>query len=162
MATARSELLRALAQQVADALPAGIVAEVVLTGSVSRGSADEVSDIEMLVVTREPLELEQCFTLTQEAGLAGLDSWGPRGGPAWRVSGSRAGVPLELIWWPREHAEARVAALLAGEAPSTADALVHGVPLRTSGLLAAWQERLREYPPELAEAQIEEAALRWC
>src|SRR5207244_11489429 len=26
---------------------------------------------------------------------------------------------------------------------------------------AAWQERLREYPPELAAAQIEEAALPW-
>lgn len=29
-----------------------------LTGSVSRGMADEVSDIEMLVVTREPIALE--------------------------------------------------------------------------------------------------------
>ena len=38
---------------------------------------------------------------------------------------------------------------------------MHGVPLRTTGLLAAWQERLSEYPPELAAAQIEEAALRW-
>jgi hypothetical protein len=70
-------------------------------------------------------------------------------------------VPLELIWWPREYAEARIDALLAGEAPSTADALVHGLPLRTMGLLAAWQERLREYPQDLAAAQIEEAALRW-
>jgi len=38
---------------------------------------------------------------------------------------------------------------------------VHGVPLRTKGLLAAWQARLREYPQELAAAQIEEAALPW-
>jgi hypothetical protein len=38
---------------------------------------------------------------------------------------------------------------------------VHGVPLRTKGLLAAWQERLREYPEDLAAAQIEEAALPW-
>src|SRR5215213_11445998 len=60
MAEARSELLRTLAQRVADALPPAIVEEVVLTGSVSRGAADEVSDIEMLVVTRGPLELEQC------------------------------------------------------------------------------------------------------
>src|SRR5919199_329121 len=56
---------------------------------------------------------------------------------------------------------AQVDALHAGEAPSTADALVHGVPLRTAGLLAAWQERLSEYPPELAAARIEAAALRW-
>jgi hypothetical protein len=161
MATTRSETLRMLAQQVADALPDDVAEEIVLTGSVSRGQADDVSDIEMLVVTREPLELEDCFALARGAGLEGLDTWGPQGGPARRVSGYREGAPLELIWWPREFAEARIDALLAGEASSTADALVHGVPLRTTGLLAAWQERLREYPPALAAALIEDAALPW-
>lgn len=161
MATTRSKTLRTLAQLVADALPDDVAEEVVLTGSVSRGQADEVSDIEMLVVTRELLELEDCFRLARAAGLEGLDTWGAQDGPARRVSGYRERVPLELIWWHREYAESQIDAVLAGEAPSTADALVHGVPLRTSGLLAAWQERLREYPPELAAAQIEEAALPW-
>jgi hypothetical protein len=123
--------------------------------------ADEVSDIEMLVVTCEPLELEDCFGLARAAGLEGRDTWGAPDEQARRVSGYLERVPIELIWWPREYAEARIDALLAGEAPSTADALVHGVPLRTRGLLAAWQERLREYPQELAAAQIEEAALPW-
>jgi hypothetical protein len=123
--------------------------------------ADDISDIEMLVVTREPLALERCFRLARRAGLAGLDTWGAQDGPARRVSGHRDGVPIELIWWPRGYAQAQVDALHAGEAPSTADALVHGVPLRTTGVLAAWQERLSEYPPELAAARIEAAALRW-
>ncbi|MBA3691029.1 MAG: hypothetical protein H0W82_06420 [Actinobacteria bacterium] len=70
-------------------------------------------------------------------------------------------MPIELVWWPREYVEARIDALLAGEVSSAADALANGVPLRTSGLLGAWQERLRAYPPDLAAAQIEEAALRW-
>jgi hypothetical protein len=133
----------------------------VLTGSVSRGMADEVSDIEMLVVTHASVALEECFALARGAGLEGLGTWGPQGGPAQRVSGSREGVPLELIWWPREHADAQVDAILAGEPSSTADALTHGVSLRTAGRLAAWQERLRAYPPELAAARIEEAALPW-
>jgi hypothetical protein len=157
----RSEELRALAQRVADALAAGLVEEVVLAGSVARGVADEVSDIEMLVVTSEALSLGECLRLAGAAGLDGLDTWGRRGGPDHRVSGYRDGVSLELTWWPRSHAEARVAALLAGEASSAADALVCGVPLRTRGRLATWQERLREYPPELAAARIEEAALPW-
>lgn len=161
MTTARSDELRTLAQRVADALPAEIADEVVLTGSVSRGAADEISDVEMLVVTRAPLELEQCFGLARGAGLHGLGSWGAQDGPARRVSGYREGVPVELIWWPRGYAQARIDALRAGEAPSTADALVHGVPLRTAGWLAAWQERLSEYAPELAAARIEQAALRW-
>jgi hypothetical protein len=154
-------MLRKLAQRVADAFPADVVEEVVLTGSVSRGMADEVSDVEMLVVTRELLDLEECFALARGAGLEGLDSWGPPGGPTRRVSGERDGVPLELIWWPRAHAEKQVDGVFAGEDQATADALAHGVPLRTRGLLAAWQERLGEYPSELAAARIEEAALRW-
>jgi hypothetical protein len=161
MATTRSETLRTVAQRVADALPPEVAEEVVLTGSVSRGVADEVSDIEMLVVTHEPLELEECYGLARAAGLEGLDTWGAQGGPARRVSGYREGEPLELVWWPREFAEAQIDALLSGNVSSSADALVHGVPLRTSGLLEAWQERLREYPQELARAQIEEAALPW-
>jgi predicted nucleotidyltransferase len=161
MATTRNKTLQTLAQRVADALPTEVAEEVVLTGSVSRGVADEVSDIEMLVVTREPLELEECFGLARAAGLEGLDTWGAQDGPARRVSGYREGEPLELVWWPREYAEAQIDALLAGEASSSADALACGVALRTSGLLEAWQDRLRDYPEELAAAQIEEAALPW-
>ena len=58
--SARSLELRSVAQRVADALPAA-AEEVVLTGSVSRGVADEVSDIEMLVVTSGEPELEESW-----------------------------------------------------------------------------------------------------
>src|SRR2546425_9117036 len=44
---------------------------------------------------------------------------------------------------------------------ASADAIANGVALRTSGLLAQWQERLRHYPDELAKARIEDAALKW-
>ncbi|HEY1564278.1 MAG TPA: nucleotidyltransferase domain-containing protein, partial [Gaiellaceae bacterium] len=156
----RSEELQKLAQRVADAFPPGVI-EVVLTGSVSRGMADDVSDVEMLVVTDEPLELEDAYALARGAGLDGLDSWGAQGLPAKRVSGYVEGQPFELIMWPRELAEEELDALLEGKLSSSADALVHGVSLRTTGLLAEWQERLRDYPDELAAARIEEAALPW-
>jgi hypothetical protein len=161
VATTRSEELRALAQRVVDALPEDAVVEAVLTGSVSRGMADEVSDIEMLLVTPGPLELEECFALAGAAGLERLDTWGAQGTPAKRVSGYREGQPLELIWWPRAFAEERIDEIFAGTVTSTADAIANGVSLRTSGLLEAWQERLGAYPDELAAAQIEEAALPW-
>ena len=141
MASAKTDELRALAQRVADALPAD-VEEVVVTGSVSRGVADDVSDVEMLVVTRESLELEEAFGYARAAGLTGLDTWGPQDGPARKVSGSLDGVPFELIWWGRDFAESRIDALLEGEISSSADALVHGIALRSGGLLAAWQDRL--------------------
>lgn len=158
--TARSAKLRALAQRIANALPPS-VEEAVLTGSVSRGVADDVSDIELLLVTSGELELEACFALAASAGLTDLGTWGPQGVPTKRVSGMRDGVPIELVWWSREHAEAAVDAIFAGDPSTTADALDHGVALRSSGALARWQERLRDYPDELAAARIEEAALTW-
>jgi hypothetical protein len=158
--TARTVELRALAQAIADALPA-TVDEVVLTGSVSRGVADDVSDIEMLIVTQGELELDECFSLAAACGLTDLGTWGEQGVPTKRVSGYRDGVPIELIWWSRAHAETALDAVFAGDLSTAADALAHGVALRTSGLLALWQERLRDYPDELAAARIEEAALKW-
>ena len=159
-ATARSVVLRSIAQGVADALPLA-VEEVVLTGSVSRGVADDVSDIEMLIVTQGELELGDCFSLAAACGLTDLGTWGRQGVPTKRVSGYRDGVPVELIWWGRAHAETAIDAIFAGDLSVTADAVANGVALRTSGLLTRWQEGLRHYPDELAGARIEDAALTW-
>jgi len=160
IATARSAELHAVALRIANALPAS-VEEVVLTGSVSRGVADDVSDIEMLVVTEEPLELETCFGLAAAAGLTELGTWGPQDVPTRRVSGYREGVPIELIWWSQAYAESAIDAVVAGELSTTGDAIANGIALRTSGALARWQERLGHYPDDVAAARIEEAALTW-
>jgi predicted nucleotidyltransferase len=154
VATARSEELRAIAQRVADALPPEAI-EVVLTGSVSRGVADEVSDIEMLVVTTGRLSLADAFELARLAGLEQRDSWGDPGTPTRRVFGYLDGEPVETIWWSRELAEELFAT------GGSAEALANGVALRTSGLLADWQARLADYPDELAAERIEQAAQRW-
>jgi predicted nucleotidyltransferase len=154
VATARSEELRALAQRVADALPPEAI-EVVLTGSVSRGVADDVSDIELLVVTEEPLSLAEAFELARGAGLEERDSWGDPATQTRRVFGYVDGQPVETIWWSRELADESFAA------GGSAEAIANGVPLRTSGVLARWQEQLAEYPDELAAERIEQAAERW-
>jgi predicted nucleotidyltransferase len=158
--TGRTRELRELAQRIADALPPK-VEEVVLTGSVSRGVADEVSDIEMLFVTTEQLELAECFEHARRIGLERLDTWGVQGTETNRVFGYLDGAPVETIWWSREFAEASVAAILAGQPSGSAEALANGVALRTVGLLEDWQARLRDYPEEVAAARIEDAALPW-
>jgi hypothetical protein len=159
-ATARTGELCSISRAIADALPP-TVEEVVLTGSVSRGVADDISDIEMLVVTESELNLNDCFSLAASCGLAGLGTWGQQDGPTKRVSGYRDGAPIELTWWSRAQAETAVDALFTVDVSTTADALANGMALRTSGLLARWQERLRHYPAELADARIEDAALKW-
>jgi predicted nucleotidyltransferase len=156
----RTRELRELAQRIADALPP-VVEEVVLTGSVSRGVADEVSDIEMLFVTTEQLELSECFEHARRLGFERMDTWGVQGTETNRVFGFLDEVPVETIWWSREFAEASVDAILAGQPSGTAEALANGVSLRSVGLLDDWQERLRNYPDELAAARIEDAALPW-
>src|SRR4051794_19697752 len=160
MPSPRSVELRETAQAIADALP-GTIEEVVLTGSVSRGVADDVSDIEMLIVTTEQLELAECFEHARTVGLEGLDTWGQQGTATSRVFGYYDGVPIELVWWSSDHAEASVAEVVTGGPSSFAEALVNGIALRTVGLLEAWQEHLRLYPEDLAAARVEDAALTW-
>ena len=160
MATAHTVGLRNVAERITAALPP-VVEEVVLTGSVSRGVADEISDIEMLLVTMTRLNLANCFDHVRRAGLVDLDTWGAQGTEVSRVFGYYDGVPIETIWWPRDFAETSLAALLAGEQSQAAEALANGISLRTCGLLEAWQERLRVYPDAIAAARIEEAALTW-
>lgn len=146
--------MRALAQRVADALPPEAI-EIVLTGSVSRGVADDVSDLEMLVVTEKQLSLDEAFELTQRAGLEERDTWGDPSTPTRRVFGYLDGQPVETIWWSRELAEESFAS------GGSAEAIANGVALRTGGLLANWQERLADYPGELAAERIEKTAERW-
>ena len=160
MPSSRTRELRQISERIASALPL-VVEEVVLTGSVSRGVADEFSDIELLLVTATRLDLGECFEHARRVGLVGLDTWGVQGTEVSRVFGYYEGVPIETTWWPHEFAEASVAALLSGEQSTAAEALVSGIALRTRGLLGTWQERLRVYPEAVAAARIEEAALTW-
>ncbi len=154
MATARTGELLAVAQRVADALPSDVL-EAAVTGSVSRGVADELSDIEMLIVTEEPVTLDEAFARAERAGLTQRDTWGDPSTPTRRVFGYLDGAPVETIWWSRELAEQSF------RNPGSAEAIAHAVPLRTSGLLAEWQAQLADYSDEAATAEIEKAAERW-
>jgi predicted nucleotidyltransferase len=75
VASVRTRELHELAARIAATLPP-VVEAVVLTGSVSRGVDDDVSDIEMLLVTTEQLELAECFEHARSIGFERLDTWG--------------------------------------------------------------------------------------
>src|SRR4051794_34478602 len=121
-ATAQSLVLRAIAQQIADSLPSS-VEEVVLTGSVSRGVADDISDIEMLIVSEGERDLGDCFSLAAACAVTDLGTGGRQDVPAKRVSGYRDDVPIELIWWSRSQAESAIDAVFTGDHSATADAI---------------------------------------
>src|SRR5438094_5200430 len=141
-ATARSQELRALAQRIADRVPP-VAEEIVLTGSTSRGVADELSDIELLVVAAELPSLSECVRIAEAAGLEDVDTWTPPGALVYWSGGFAEGEFAELIWWPRSYVEERVGAILAAEVVDharvrTADALVNGIALRGDAL-AEWR-----------------------
>jgi predicted nucleotidyltransferase len=150
----RNDELLALAQRLADAFPP-VVVEVVLTGSVSRGVADELSDIEMLVLTEEQLSLDEAFTLAEAAGLVETETWGDPATATRRVHGYLDGQSIETIWWYPELAEERFATT-----PS-AEAIANGVALRGGSWLASAQGRLADYPDSLVAEHCEEAAGWW-
>jgi len=162
--TARSEELRALAQRLADALPAA-AEDVVLTGSTSRGSADELSDVELLVVVEELPPLQDCVRAAEAAGLQELDTWVPPEAPVYWSGGFVDGEFAELIWWSRTYVDGRVRAIAAAELLDpqrlrTAEALMSGVALRGDGL-AGWQAQLATYPNLLAARIVDDAATTW-
>jgi hypothetical protein len=151
----RSDELRAVAERVADRLPPSVT-DIVLTGSTSRGTADELSDVELLVIAPE---------LPDEVPLGDVDTWSPPGLPIRWFGGSFDGEFVELIWWPPSYAEERVAQIAAGEIVDharlrTADAIVNGICLR-GGRHARWVEQLAVYPDGLAEKIIADAAATW-
>lgn len=156
-----------LARRIAEACPPEVGREIAATGSVAAGWADGDSDIELnLFVETVP---------TVEARLGWLGGIGaedaefdlettPDGTPwsFFRVDG----IAIEAGWQQIASVEAWLLRILAAETRDhwmlvPADALVHAVPLRTEGLLAAWQARLSRYPPALRHRLIEGAVAGW-
>lgn len=155
----RSDELRALAERFVQALPDDID-EALLTGSVSRGEADELSDVEMLLVARDrPPPLS----------ALGIEMWQEdffeHGTIAWYTA-LVEGEVLEMAGWTHARVEGRIEGILSGEMIDHArmrfgEALVHGIPLRTAGVLARWQARLADYPESLVEAIVHDASEEW-
>jgi hypothetical protein len=153
----RSESLRALAVRVAELLP-GHVTDVVLTGSTSRGVADELSDIELLAISDES-------PLPGELPLDDVQSWTPGiEGSMW-YGGSADGEKVELVWWTPAFVEERVRAIAAGEIVDharlrTAEAIANGIPLRGERW-AGWAARLADYPAGLAARIVDDVCDDW-
>lgn len=148
----RSGQLLEVARRVEAALPA-VVTDVVLTGSTSRGCADELSDIELLVIADEP---------PASVPLEDVDRWRPQGLPINWIGGRFEDEFVELIWWPSSYADERVQKIAAGEIVDharlrTAEAIVNGIPLRGDAH-ARWVAQLAEYPDGLAEKIVADAA----
>ncbi len=155
----KTDELRALAERFAQALPDEID-EALLTGSVSRGEADELSDVEMLLVARgTPPRLS----------ALGIEMWQEdffeQGTIAWYTALVEGDV-LEMAGWTHARVEGRLDGILGGVMIDHArfrfaEALAHGIPLRSAGAIGRWQKRLADYPEALAESVVQAATEEW-
>ena len=155
MATARSEDLRAVAACLVELLPTDAT-DVVLTGSAARGMADELSDVELLVISEN---------LPDTLPLGDTQSWSPGIEGAMWYGGSYANEEAELVWWTPVYVEERVRAIAAGEIVDharlrTAEAIVNGIPLR-GDRHTDWITRLARYPQGLAARIVDDVADEW-
>jgi predicted nucleotidyltransferase len=139
---------------VAELLP-GHVTDVVLTGSTSRGVADEWSDLELLVISEQ---------LPEELPLDDVLTWSLGQGSTW-YGGFVDGEKVELIWWTPAFAEERIRAIAAGEIVDHerlrgAEAIANGSPLR-GHRHAEWTARLGRYPAGLAARIVDDVTDDW-
>jgi hypothetical protein len=151
----RSKTLRELAERVAALLPPH-VEDVVLTGSTSRGIADELSDIELLVISD---------ALSDELPLDDRQSWSPGIAGAMWYGGLHEGERVELVWWTPAYVEERVRAIAAGEIVDhrrlrTAEAIVNGISLRGERH-ASLCAQLAHYPNGLAARIVDDVTDEW-
>jgi hypothetical protein len=166
-ATPRSHALFAVASELADACPPQLGAEIALAGSVSRGWADEHSDIELNVWV-DKLE----WSGEREAWLRSLnvermivDQEAHETG-SWWIEFIYKDVWVEAGWHSFDHCDALLRRIIAGEVEdmfeaTIAEALHHSILLRNGEHLHRWRAELETYPDALRKSLIELGTRSW-
>lgn len=134
---------------------------MLLTGSVSRGVADDLSDVEMMLLSDELPPVTEIAAALDVFDLGEIPD-----GRGWWIAATVGGESFEVFGWARARAEERIDGILAAEIVdhtriSTAEGIAHGVALRTSGRITEWKRRLSHYPEPLVEAIVLDAIGDW-
>lgn len=155
--TPRSVQLYAFAREFADTCPLSLGQEIVLTGSTSRGRADEFSDLEINFYVNEEISLQERDAWFRQIGAEQVRS---------KSTGSMLdskflyrGVWIEAVWEQVDGFEKTLSEIAAGHVLDhnklvLADIINKAVPLRTVGYLDKWQTWLQEYPEGLQQKLI--------
>src|SRR5260221_4115592 len=156
-----------IAHELAQLCPPALGQEIVLTGSTSRGIADEVSDIEQVFYVDVLPLVEERGKWLYEIGAKDIESDTEpiRDGSIWTTCCFRD-IWIEAGWQAITLHEKNLQDILAGNIIDhrllkLADIISHAVPLRSQGLLAKWQQELAHYPDGLPERLIADATELW-
>lgn len=166
-ATQASRLRYAIARELSEAAPSSFGHECVLTGSSSRGIADEYSDIEMIFYmdALPPYTERERWLQTVGARDIVLDHEQTDEQEVWATFYVHD-IWIEAGWRIIVAHERDLENLVAGNVTSHMSLMlawitIHGVPLQSVGGLARWQQQLTHYPKTLPQKIIDGANEYW-
>ncbi|MBK8205658.1 MAG: nucleotidyltransferase domain-containing protein [Planctomycetes bacterium] len=135
------------------------VAAILLAGSVAQGDVDGASDVDLILYLNEPFTQAEYEAEVAAAKASGGDlHFGDheKGFGVWHFLNGRK---VDFGVGPRSQTEDILDALLLKHDPNPtfqliARGIITGKPLKDDGCLAAWKQRLADYPAPLAEATV--------
>ena len=166
-ATPHSRALYDIAQRLAELCPAELGAEIALAGSISRGWADEYSDIEINFWTAEiPTAAERVAWLEGIGATRVIPDQEQHENGSWWVECEYGGAWVEAGWHSFAASESLLRRIFAGDVKdmfqgSLAESIHHALPLRDGEHLREWRSWLREYPDALGRAMVQSALQIW-
>jgi hypothetical protein len=141
--------------------------EIVLTGSVSRGVADDCSDIEQVFYVDTLPSPDERARWLHRLGATHImhDSDPIEDSSIWSTFLFQE-IWVETGWQSLSVHEENLRTILAGEVLehgklTLAEVIGHAVPLRSDGFLSKWQQQLASYPPILIPKLIRSATELW-
>lgn len=167
-ATEASRARYNLACELTGNYPAHLGREIAITGSVSRGIADQHSDIELNLWGDE---LPQPDLWRRWLEGVGADEISPEALPnrlddsIWITCRYRD-IWIEVGWGTVAEFDKLIERIASGGATDLdtlqfADIILHAVPLRTDGAIGRWQHALAQYPDSLQAAIIADNTAVW-
>jgi hypothetical protein len=166
-ATPASHLRYQIAHILAELCPVALGQEIIVTGSVSKGLADEFSDIELVFYVSELPGILERDTWLRQIGAADIihDEDSIADASIWSTFRFRD-IWIEAGWQTFRTHEDLLQRILAGQVLDhsrliLAEITARALPLRSEGVLARWQQELVQYPSVLAPKLIFEATDMW-
>ena len=166
-ATAASHVRYHIAQEIVTLCPPMLGQEVAVTGSVSKGWADDSSDIEQIFYVQILPTLQERDTWLHEIGAGEIlhDEAPLEDGSIWSTFRFRD-IWVEAGWQTFNQQEELLSHILMGQILDhhrliLAEVTAHALSLRSEGQLSRWQHQLLHYPAVLAHRLVEEATELW-
>ena len=166
-ATAASQVRYHIAQALATLCPPVLGQEVAVTGSVSKGLADDTSDIEQIFYVQKLPSLQVRDAWLHQVGVSEIlhDEAPLEDGSIWSTFRFRD-MWVEAGWQTFSQQEELLGHILTGQILDhhrliLAEVTAHALSLRSEGHLSRWQHQLLHYPPALAHRLVADTTELW-